>query len=233
MQRHFPRKDHRKAKFFTKQKLLSLQQQTERLKKCFSFKEKNKPPKWHPEDKWAEQTPDSMQYFTKLQNHCLSKMVTAVIVLTHLNDHISHYCGDYSTSINHKSFIFLAGLLAKELRQDIMPCMAIFHCSCHYVLMTMLRLLLQHQHWTCPSSPANEELALATSVLQLSPEALGVLCYTLPSWTCRARAWLSHRQWKVPGTAHYGSNLSFCHKCAGVALVSLHHLLAMRIFPAM
>lgn len=124
-----------------------------------------------------------MQYFTKLQNHCLSKMVTAVIVLTHLNYHISHYCGDYSTSINHKSFIFLAGLLAKELRQDIMPCTAIFHCSCHYILMTVLCLLLQHQHRTCPSSPANEELALATSMLQLSPEALGVLCYTLQSWT--------------------------------------------------
>lgn len=156
MQSHFPRKDHKKAKFFTKQKLLRLQHQTKGLKRCFSFKEKNKKTKGHPEDKWAEQTPDSMQFITKLQTHCLSKMVTAVIVLTHLNYHISHYCGDYSASINHKSFIFLAGLLAREPRQDITPCTVIFHCSCHYILMAMLCLLLRHQHGTCPSSPANE-----------------------------------------------------------------------------
>jgi len=144
VQSHFPRKkkNHKKAKFFTRQKLLSLQHQTKGLKRCFSFKEKKPKTKWHPEDKWAEQTPDSMQFITKLQTHCLSKMVTAVIVLTHLNYHISHYCGDYSASINHKSFIFLAGLLARELRQAIMPCTVIFHFCCRYRLMTLLCWLL-------------------------------------------------------------------------------------------
>lgn len=70
-----------------------------------------------------------MQFITKLQTHCLSKVVTAIIVLTHLNHDISHYCGDYSASINHKGLIFLTGLLAREPRQDIMPCSAILHCS--------------------------------------------------------------------------------------------------------
>lgn len=184
MQSHFPRKDHKKAKFFTKQKLLSVQHQTKGLKRCFSLKEKKNQqqnPKWHPEDKWAEQTPDRVQFITKLQTHCLSKMVTAVIVLTHLNYHISHYCGDYSASINHKSFIFLAGLLAREPRQDIMPCTVIFHFSCCSVLMTLLGLL-QHQQGTCRSSPANEDLVLAISTLWLSLETLGFLCCVLWYW---------------------------------------------------
>lgn len=39
MQSHFPRKDHKKAKFFTKQ-TVSLQHQTRKLERRFPFKEK-------------------------------------------------------------------------------------------------------------------------------------------------------------------------------------------------
>lgn len=92
-----------------------------------------------------------MQFITQLQTHCLSKMVTAIIVLTHLNYDISHYCGDYCASINHKGLIFLTGLLAREPRQDITPCPAILHSSCQSVLMAVLCLLLRHQHGTRPS----------------------------------------------------------------------------------
>lgn len=116
----------------------------------FFLQRKKQNPKWHPEDKWAEQTPDRMQFITKLQTHCLSKTVTAIIVLTHLNCDISHYCGDYSASINHRGLIFLTGLLARELRQDIMACTAILHSSCQPVLMAVLCSLLWHQHGTCP-----------------------------------------------------------------------------------
>lgn len=117
----------------------------------FFLQRKKQNLKWHPEDKWAEQTPDRMQFITKLQTHCLSEMVTAIIVLTHLNHDISHYCGDYSASINHKGLIFLTGLLARELRQDIMSCPAILHSSCQSVLMAVLCLVLWHQHGTCPN----------------------------------------------------------------------------------
>lgn len=117
----------------------------------FFLQRKKQNPEWHPEDKWAEQTSDRMQFITKLQTHRLSKMVTAIIVLTHLIHDISHYCGDYSASINHKGLIFLTGLLAREPRQDIMPCSAILHSSCQSVLVAVLCSLLGHQHRTCPS----------------------------------------------------------------------------------
>lgn len=164
----------------------------------FFLQRKKQKPKWHPEDKWAEQTPDRMQFITKLQTHCLSEMVTAIIVLTHLNYDISHYCGDYSASINHKGLIFLTGLLARELRQDIMPCPAILHSSCQSVLMAVLCLVLWHQHRMCPSHckwgpwSCNEHLvakprntwgvALAAKITWCQglavPQALGI------SWQC-------------------------------------------------
>lgn len=59
-----------------------------------------------------------------------------------------------------------------------MPCTVIFHTSCHYTLMTVLWLLSQHQRGTCPSSPANEDLALA--MMWLSPKAPGALCHVHP-----------------------------------------------------
>lgn len=123
----------------------------------FFLQRKKQNPKWHPEDKWAEQTPDRMQFITKLQTHCLSKMVTAIIVLTHLNCDISHYCGDYSASINHRGLIFLTGLLARELRQDIMPCTAILHSSCQSVLMAALCCCdtsVGHAQVPCKRGPA-------------------------------------------------------------------------------
>lgn len=157
---------------------------------------KNKKIKWHPEDKWVEQSPDSVQFVTKLQTHCLSKTITAVIALTHLNYHISHYYRDYPARINHKSFIFLAGLLAREPRQDIMPCTVIFHFSCHHILMTMLCLLSQHQHRTHPSSPANEDLAVARSMMWLSPGDVR-LCAV---HTHRAKPQLSPGHRRTPGS---------------------------------
>lgn len=140
-----------------------------------------------------------MQFITKLQTHCLSKMVTAIIVLPHLNHDISHYCGDYSASINHKGLIFLTGLLAREPRQDIMPCTAILHSSCQSLLMAVLCLLLWHQLRTCPSHLRMETLLLepcgqAQKPLRFCPgcsqnevmqsQGLAVLQTLGSSWQC-------------------------------------------------
>lgn len=205
MQSYFPRKDHKKPKSFTKQKLLSLRHQTKGLKRCFSFKEKKQKTKWHPEDKWAEQTPDGMQFITKLQTHCLSKTVTAVIVLIHLNYHISHCCGDYSTSINHKSFIFLAGLLVRELRQDIMPCTVIFHCGSHYVLMTLLLVVTptgDMMELTC-----KWQLCSSKEDVVVKPRSQWGFVLDAPKLTwCRAKAWLSHRNWEALGSVNWDSS---------------------------
>lgn len=150
----------------------------------FFLQRKKQNPKWHPEDKWAEQTPDRMQFITKLQTHCLSKMVTAIIVLTHLNCDISHYCGDYSASINHRGLIFLTGLLARELRQDIMPCTAILHCSCQSVLMAALCSLLWHQRGTCPGPLQMRTCGQAWKPLRLCPGCQEALwdCQIPASW---------------------------------------------------
>lgn len=187
----------------------------------FFLQRKKQNPKWHPEDKWAEQTPDRMQFITQLQTHGLSEMVTAIIVLTHLNHDISHYCGDYSASINHKGLIFLTGLLARELRQDIMPCTAILQCSCQSVLMAVTpardvpksrqtrTLLLQ---WapcgqaqkplrSCPGCYQND---LMQSHGLAVPQALG------SSWQCL-----------------FGLQCSPCNP--GIALGSLLHLLARKV----
>lgn len=123
-----------------------------------------------------------MQFIIQLQTHCLSKMVTAIIVLTHLNYDISHYCGDYCASINHKGLIFLTGLLARESRQDITPCPAILHSSCQSVLMAVLCLLLRHQHGTCPSHLQTRTLLWQWAPRGWAQKPLEVLSWMLPKW---------------------------------------------------